>query len=187
MLVGSVRQESYTRGLAHGIRRELEARAARVCVLDLFEMPLPPLDLALRAKRTEHPDPTAARLFRDAESADAFVLTTPVYHNSYSGVLKNALDHLMLRDVRYRPVGLAAHSGRSTQAVDHLRQVVRGLLGVAIPTQVCTREDDFTAVAPGDFTVDDPDILARIERFADELILFATHMRALRADLDRQS
>lgn len=185
MLVGSARRESYTRALASEIRRGLAARGARVEVLDLFETPLPQIDLALRAERDRHPDPTAAGLFRAAETAEAFVLATPVYHNSYSGVLKNALDHLMLRDMRYRPVGLAAHSGRSSQAVDHLRQVVRGLLGVSIPTHVCTRDADFTATSPGVYRVEDPDILARIERFCDELVLFAAHMCALRADLDR--
>ena len=187
ILSGSPRQPSYTRGLARRIEHTLAAHGARVSRLDLFETPLPPLDLALRAKRTQHPDPAVADLFRMAEAADGYVLASPTYHNSYSGVLKNALDYLTLRDMRYRPVGLAAHSGRSTQAVDHLRQVVRGLLGVAIPTQVCTRDADFADApdADGMFEVTDADILARIERFAGELILFAHHMRALRADMDQ--
>ena len=187
ILVGSPRQPSYTRSLARRIERTLAAHGARVSRLDLFETPLPPLDLVLRDKRTEHPDPAAAGLYRAAEAADGYVLASPTYHNSYSGVLKNALDYLTLRDMRYRPVGLAAHSGRSSQAVDHLRQVVRGLLGVSIPTQVCTRDADFAYAldADGMFEVTDPDILARIERFAGELVLFAGHMRALRADLDQ--
>jgi NAD(P)H-dependent FMN reductase len=120
-----------------------------------------------------------------AEAADAYLLASPVYHNSYSGVLKNALDHLMLRDVRYRPVALASHGGRSTQAVDPLRIVVRGLLGIAIPTQVCTQEADF-AGEPGEdglYAVTDPDIQARIARQADQLLLFAKHLGALRAEM----
>ncbi len=138
----------------------------------------------LRAKRCEHPDPEAARLFRLAETADAYLLASPVYHNSYSGVLKNALDYLTLRDLRYRPVALASHGGRSTQAVDHLRIAVRGLLGVAIPAQVCTAEADFTEAvgADGLFTVTDGDIQARIARQAEELLLFAKHLGALRAE-----
>jgi NAD(P)H-dependent FMN reductase len=189
MLVGSARRASFTRGLARAIGRRLEARGAALTVVDLFETPLPALDLAARAQRAAHPDPAAAHLFRAAETAEAYVLASPVYHNSYSSLLKGALDHLMLRDLRYRPVGLASHGGRSTQAVDHLRQVTRGLLGVAIPTQVCTREDDFAAPAaatnPGDYEVQDPDILARIDRFAAELILFARHLRALRAEMEQ--
>ena len=188
LLAGSPRQASYTRSLARCIGRALEARAARVHLIDLCAAPLPPVVPELRAKRSEHPDPRVARLYRLAESADAYVLASPTYHNSYAGVLKNAVDYLTLRDFRYRPVGLASHGGRSTQAVDHLRQVVRGVLGVAIPTQVCTQETDFSDDPDGDglFEVSDPDILTRIERFADDLVLFARHLAALRADMTRQ-
>ncbi|MEE8188764.1 MAG: NADPH-dependent FMN reductase [Kiloniellales bacterium] len=185
ILAGSPRRLSYTRSLAHTIGRALSERGARVDTVDLHATPLPPVEPELRASRGEHPDPAVARLFGLAEEADAFVLASPVYHNSYAGVLKNALDYLMLRDLRYRPVALATHSGRSTQAVDHLRQVVRGVLGVAIPTQVCTREDDFSAEPDeaGLYQVTDPDIEARIERMATELTVFAKHLTALRADL----
>jgi NAD(P)H-dependent FMN reductase len=81
-------------------------------------------------------------------------------------------------------VALASHGGRSTQALDHLRVSVRGLLGVAIPAQVCTAEADFTA-EPGEgglYAVTDGDIQARIARQAEELLLFAKHLGALRAE-----
>ena len=185
LLAGSPRQPSYTRSLARAIGGALEARAVRVHLFDLRAAPLPPMVPELRAKRSQHPDPEVARLYRLAEEADAYVLASPTYHNSYAGVLKNAVDYLTVRDFRYRPVGLACHGGRSTQAVDHLRQVVRGVLGVAIPTQVCTRESDFSGEPGGDglYQVTDPEILARIERFADELVLFARHLTALRAEM----
>jgi NAD(P)H-dependent FMN reductase len=98
-------------------------------------------------------------------------------------VLKNALDYLTLRDLRYRPVALASHGGR--QALDHLRIAVRGLLGVAIPAQICTREADFDAAvgADGLYAVTDGDIQARILRQADELMLFARHLGALRKEM----
>lgn len=185
VIAGSPRRGSYTRSLARRIGAALGARGARVATLDLQATPLPPMDPAVRARRPDHPDPAVVGLYRWAARVEAYVLASPTYHNSYSGVLKNAVDYLTIRDFRYRPVGLAAHGGRSTQAVDHLRQVVRGLLGVAIPTQVCSAESDFSAEpdAAGVYQVTDPDILARIERFADELLLFARHLRALRAEL----
>ena len=184
-IAGSPRAPSYTRGLAEAVIQALSDRGARVETLDLRATPLPPMTPELRATRGEHPDPAAARLFRLAEAADAYLLASPVYHNSYSGVLKNALDYLTLRDLRYRPVALASHGGRSTQAVDHLRIVVRGLLGVAIPTQVCTQEADF-APEPGEdglYAITEPDIQARIARQADQLLLFARHLGALRAEM----
>lgn len=183
-ILGSPRAPSYTRGLAEAVIGALRERGAAVETLDLRATPLPSMTPELRAKRGEHPDPATARLFRLAEGADAYLLASPVYHNSYSGVLKNALDYLTLRDMRYRPVALASHGGRSTQAVDPLRIAVRGLLGIAIPTQVCTAEADFSE-APGEdslYTVTDTDIQARIARQADELLLFAKHLGALRAE-----
>ena len=183
-ILGSPRAPSYTRSLAEALIRALTERGARVETLDLRATPLPPMTPELRAKRGEHPDPATARLFRLAEGADAYLLASPVYHNSYSGVLKNALDYLTLRDLRYRPVALASHGGRSTQAVDHLRVSVRGLLGVAIPAQVCTAEADFAEAvgADGLYAITDGDIQARIVRQAEELLLFAKHLGALRAE-----
>ena len=183
-ILGSPRAPSYTRSLGEAVIGALEARGAAVETLDLRATPLPPMTPELRAKRGRHPDPAAARLFCLAEGADAYLLASPVYHNSYSGVLKNALDYLTLRDLRYRPVALMSHGGRSTQAVDHLRIAVRGLLGVAIPAQICTAEADFSE-APGEdglYAVTDADIQARIIRQADELMLFAKHLAALRAE-----
>jgi NAD(P)H-dependent FMN reductase len=184
VLAGSPRRRSYTRGLARQIGDVLRRDGARVNLIDLYDTPLPPLDPDLRASHRRHPDAGVAELLRRAAAADAYVLASPTYHNSYAGVLKNALDYLSIHDFRYRPVGLAAHGGRSTQAVDHLRQVVRGVLGVSIPTQVCTRVSDY-AEEPGSsgyYEVMDKEILDRIERFANELLLFAQHLRGLRTD-----
>ncbi|MHA1601336.1 MAG: NADPH-dependent FMN reductase [Alphaproteobacteria bacterium] len=183
ILAGSPRRHSYTRSLARRIGDVLSRDGARIGLIDLHEMPLPPLNPELRGAPDEHPDANVARLLRLAAAADAYVLASPTYHNSYAGVLKNALDYLSIHDFRYRPVGLVGHGGRSTQAVDHLRQVVRGVLGVSIPTQVCTQDTDYAA-EPGQsgfYDIVDTDITERVERFAKELLLFAEHMRGLRA------
>ncbi len=62
---------------------------------------------------------------------------------------------------------------------------MRGLLGVAIPAQICTAEADFSE-APGEdglYAVTDGDIQARNLRQANELMLFAKHLGALRAEM----
>lgn len=116
-----------------------------------------------------------------AASCDAFVLSSPIYHNSHSGVLKNALDLLRIPHFYYKPVGLISHGGnRGTQAVDHLRTVARGLLGVAIPTQVCTDKQDFREIDSEGYELVSMDILQRINRFASELIVFAILLRQIR-------
>ena len=182
ILAGSPRRRSYTRSLARRIGDVLRRDGARIALIDLHETPLPPVDPELRGAAGTHPDVGVAALLRAAVAADAYVLASPTYHNSYAGVLKNALDYLSIHDFRYRPVGLVGHGGRSTQAVDHLRQVVRGVLGVSIPTQVCTQDSDFAPELgdAGFYDVVDTDIQERIERFAKELLLFAEHLRGLR-------
>ena len=43
--------------------------------------------------------------------ADFFILGTPNYHGSFSGILKNALDHLNMDYFKMKPVGLIGNSG----------------------------------------------------------------------------
>ena len=183
MLCGSARRVSYTRSLCRPMAAALAARGAQAHLIDLHATVLPLVDPEARQDRGANSDPGLAQLFRHAEVADAFVLASPVYHNSYTGLLKNALDWLGIRDFRQRPAALMSHGGRSTQAVDHLRIVVRGVLGVAITAQVCTRDDDYAPEPGGDglYALTDKDIAARIERSADELIAFARHLREVRA------
>jgi NAD(P)H-dependent FMN reductase len=90
------------------------------------------------------------------------------------------LDHLTIRCFHLKPVGLVSHGGnRNTQAVDHLRIVVRGLLGVAIPTQVCTADKDYDEAAQ-DYSISNSAIAQRIDRFVGELLMFAQQMIWLR-------
>lgn len=65
-------------------------------------------------------------------AADFLVLGTPNYHGSYSGILKNALDHINMDYVKMKPVGLIGNSGGivSSEPLSHLRVIVRSLLGI---------------------------------------------------------
>jgi hypothetical protein len=67
--------------------------------------------------------------------------------------------------------------------VDQLRIVTRGLLGVSIPAQVCTAQDDYRLLDATTYELTNVDILARVSRFAAELVLFASHLRLLRQSL----
>jgi azobenzene reductase len=180
LIGGSVRQPSFTLTLQEEVRKALDRLGAETASWSLRESTLPIADPDFHGDPTRHTDETVRRLVTIADSCDAFVLASPIYHNSYSGVLKNALDHLSIAQFHYKPVGLTSHGGhRSPQAVDHLRIVVRGLLGVAIPTQVCTSETDYEA-SGGGYLLRSEDILRRIERFAGELLVFAGLLRDAR-------
>lgn len=177
LLSGSMRDPSHTRVLVETIARRLAERGVATVHWDIRRTPLPIADPKFHNDPLQHTDQSVRALAHLAMTSHGFVLGSPVYHNSYSGVLKNALDHLTIPCFQLKPVGLVSHGGnRSTQAVDHLRIVVRGLLGVAIPTQVCTADQDYNEMEARDYAIGNPSISERIERLTDELLWFARQM-----------
>jgi len=104
-LVGSLRDESYTRiaiarALAGG-----ESVGAGTELVDLRTYDLPVFDPNDRdAGDAEH-------LQRTVGDADAILLGTPMYHGSYASPLKNALDYCGFDEFRDTTVGLLATSG----------------------------------------------------------------------------
>ncbi len=186
LLGGSLARPSHTSSLLAELEHELAIRGAAVCRWDLGQRPLPFADPAYHDRPAEHPSPVVRQLVMAAGSADALVLGSPVYHNSYSALLKNALDHLSIAEVQGRPVGLVGHAGpvMSTQALDHLRLVVRGLHGIAIPTQVATTDTHYTA-QDGQLRLSDDAARDRLSRLADELLWFAARIRRAHARMAR--
>jgi NAD(P)H-dependent FMN reductase len=184
LISGSIRQTSFTRTLSLRVLKSLAEREIAVHHWNLREAPLPIADPEYHNDPAQHPDPIVRKLVTFADSCDAFVLSSPIYHNSYSAVLKNALDHLAIAQFYYKPVGLLSHGGnRSTQAVDHLRIVVRGLLGFAITTHVCTGSTDYRKTGDEDYELEAEEILSRIERFTTELVMLTRTFRVIRQNL----
>ena len=84
-------------------------------------------------------DSQTADLRRRINGAAGIVLATPVYHGSFSGLLKNALDHLAPGAFKHRAVGLLSAGGAMSStslACEPLRTVVRALGGWSTPTHV---------------------------------------------------
>lgn len=180
LLVGSGRQKSHTLALGQAIERALQAKRATVTLVELATADLPFADPAYHRDPIQNPDVKVQQLVRQAAEADAIVLLSPIYHNSYSSRLKNALDHLAIAQFAGKTVGLASHGGnRTTQAVDHLRIVARGLNATAIPTQVCTQDSDYAEADQG-FMLSDAGILERVERFAEELVRLGAALNSVR-------
>lgn len=179
-IVGSPRRNSRVKAGIEAVHDVLVGRGVDSYVWNLGQHPLPFMDPDTRGNAG--PDDSAlARFLRLAREADGYVLGSPIYHNSYSGWLKNAIDHLSGRDLGGKAFGLTSHGGhRSLQAVDHLRIVVRSVQGIAIPTQLCTDEEDFTLDEEGEIHLSDPPILERVARFSEELLEFAVLMKARR-------
>lgn len=112
-----------------------------------------------------------------ANAAAAFVLITPVYHNSFSGVLKGALDHLNAGHLTGKPVALMSTGGTyNGQAVDQLRTVVGALRGVVVPTHLIATEADFAYLIDG-YQLTGQQLRARLLDLVDELVWFIARLR----------
>jgi azobenzene reductase len=168
---GSVARPSHCGALLTATAGLLAAMGIRVAAWDIADRQLP-------AAGAAYGKPPGTEFVQAVRHADAIVLVTPLYHNSFSGLLKNAIDHLSDGDVRGKPVALMSTTGGipSPQALDHLRVVVRSLHGVALPSQVIATDDKFELVG-GRYQVASRDLADRICDVTRELLWFAERLR----------
>ncbi|WP_224449486.1 NADPH-dependent FMN reductase [Haloprofundus salilacus] len=129
---GSLRERSYTRLALQRALEAVEDAGGTGELVDLREYDLPVLNADERTAGD------AERLRRAVREADAVLLGTPVYHGSYSGVLKNALDYCRFDELEGKTVGLLAVAGGAfpVTALDHLRSVCRAFNAWVLPHQV---------------------------------------------------
>jgi FMN reductase len=85
--------------------------------------------------------------------ADAVLLASPVYRASFTGALKNLLDHLPVEALNGKACGIVAMGATQHHylGVDrHLRDVLAWFGAVVAPTGVYLTAADFRDGAPGD-------------------------------------
>jgi FMN reductase len=85
----------------------------------------------------------ALKLRQMVRQAQGIILGTPEYHGSFSGVLKNAIDHLQGKDLTGKIIGLIGVSGGSLggiEALNGLRTVARSVHAWVIPQQAAIPE-----------------------------------------------
>lgn len=130
-ICGSLRDESYTRYALRYALDAAESVGAETEFVDLRTVDLPLYD------PDEDDGHDAASLKRQIREADALLLGTPMYHGSYSSVLKTAIDYCGFDEFENKTVGLLAVSGGSFPmgALDHLRMVCRALDAWVLPHQ----------------------------------------------------
>lgn len=174
LIAGTIHRPSYTQAALHSIANCLRARGAETDEWDLVLKPLPIADPEFDGIPLHNPDANVREFAAAANAANAFVLGSPVYHNSYTGVLKNALDSLGDDQFEGKPVGLVGHKG--IQPIDHLRIVMRSIGAYVITRQVITHRDDFIKVASG-YELHSETMTHRVNVFCDELLDWVERFR----------
>jgi NAD(P)H-dependent FMN reductase len=172
LLIGSGDGNSHSLHLGQAIEAELKSQGAETEIINLVEYDLPLY--SRQVERDQAHDKKTQAFLEKSRAADGFVWITPIYHNSFSAILKNALDwqHPKFPD---KVVGMASHGGhRSAQAVDQLMMVARAQHAVAARIRVCTQDSDYD----DNMNVSEPIIKDRIAEFATEMVDSIKRMQA---------
>jgi NAD(P)H-dependent FMN reductase len=149
-------------------------------LVDLRDYPLPHLDEpvppSLGQYQHDHTKEWAAKI----ASFDGFVMVTPEYNHSTSGVLKNALDYLYA-EWNNKAVGFVSYgSAGGTRAVEHLRLVCGELQMADVRQQVAlsliTEFENYSVFKPGDYN------LPALETLLDQVIAWSGALATLRSE-----
>jgi NAD(P)H-dependent FMN reductase len=139
-ICGSLRTGSYTR-----LALEIALQGAAEVGAETQLIDLAAYDLVFcKGAGDEHAYPEGIhRLRREVQAVQGILLGTPIYHGSFSGVLKNALDLMGFREFEGKMVGLVGVSGGrmgAINALDSLRAIGRVLHAWVIPEQASIPE-----------------------------------------------
>lgn len=186
LLNGSIAQKSHTRTLLQYIEQLLHKEGVETLLWDLSAKPLSITIPEFHKDPSKNPDKNVQAFIREVTSADGFVLGSPLYQGSFSGVLKNALDQLHYDAFRNKPVALVSNSSSVRNAAhpcEHLRLVVRALYGYALQSQIGTADADFIEI-DGELVLDNSEVKERALRLVHELIKFSDllHTHAINND-----
>src|SRR4051794_4719061 len=127
-------------------------------LVDLRDYPLPHLDEPMPPSFGQYANDHTREWAQKVASFDGFVIVTPEYNHSTSGVLKNAIDFLYA-EWNNKAVGFVSYGGvGGVRAVEHLRLVAAELQMADIRQQVAlsliTEFENFSVFKPGDYSVD---------------------------------
>lgn len=142
-----------------------EAAGAKTICWDNMETPLP-LVGAPDSSSDEN-----VKAFQDmAESADAYLLSSPEYHGTMSGVMKNQLDWVYFSHVGDKVWAVMSTLGGQTNSntLNHMRLSARWLHGIVISEQLAVGNVKEAFDEEGAFI--DEAMQERLEKLATSLV-----------------
>jgi len=152
-------------------------------LIDLRDFPLPHLDEGLPPSLGQYQNDHTRQWAETIAAFDGFVIVTPEYNHSTSGVLKNAMDYLFA-EWNNKAVGFisyGAHGG--VRAVEHLRVMAGELMMADVRAQVvlpfATEFENYREFKPGDYQA------PALTTMLDQLIAWSEALAPVRASRER--
>src|SRR5437762_1420060 len=181
---GSMRTDSLNKRLVRIAAAAVERAGAEVRHLDLRDLALPLYDGDLEA-RSGLPE-GARRLKQLMDSHDGFLISSPEYNSSISGVLKNAIDWASrplpgepaLAPFTGKIVGLMAASPGGfggIRALGTLRAILENLGSIVVPKQLALPHAHEAFTQAGN--PKHPKVQASVEALANQLVEIASKLK----------
>jgi NAD(P)H-dependent FMN reductase len=140
---------------------------------------LPHLDEAYPPTMGQYQNPHTKQWAAKIAEFDGFVMVTPEYNHSTSGVLKNAIDYLYA-EWNNKAVGFVSYGGvGGARAAEHLRLIAGELQMADVRQQVAlsllTEFENFSVFKPGDYNT------VALDTLLDQVIAWSAALEPLRA------
>ena len=148
-------------------------------LVDLRDYPLPHLDEPLPPSLGQYQNDHTKEWADKIASFDGFVIVTPEYNHSTSGVLKNAIDYLY-GEWNNKAVGFVSYGAAGgARAAEHLRLVAGELQMADVRQQVMlslvTEFENFRTFKPRNYNV------AALNTLLDQVVAWSMALAPLRA------
>ena len=112
IILGSTRPGRIGEQVARWLLELAQQRSdAEFDLIDLLDHPLPHFDEPLPPTPGQYQHEHTKRWAQVIQSFDGFVMVTPEYNHSTSGVLKNAIDYLC-KELQNKAVGFVSYGGQ---------------------------------------------------------------------------
>ena len=174
-ICGSYDLDSANGRMLEIILEEARALGAETMIWDHGAKPLP-----LVGAKGSWDDANVKGFQEMAVSADAFVLSSPEYHGTMSGVMKNSLDWLYSKHTSGKPFSLMCTLGgqASNNTLNHMRIAARWIHGWVTPEQVAVPH--IKEAFDDDGSLLDENISERVGVMAKSLVDMAEYLRSRR-------
>src|SRR5918911_643330 len=162
---------SSTRALKFVLQMANRNYNADTSLLDLRQTKLP---LYNPGKKEMESDGELQKVTQAANWADAFVLASPDYHGSMSGVIKNFLDHYW-EEFAGKTFGyIVASHEKGLTVMDQMRTAVRQCYGWSMPYGISVNgEQDFNTKGE----IRNSMLIKRLEMLARDLVVYGGLIR----------
>jgi FMN reductase len=151
---------------------ECKKLGAEVHFWDLVEKPLP-----LVGAEGSWQDTNVKEFQALATECDGYILTSPEYHGTMSGVMKNTLDWVYKDHVGGKAFGLMSTLGgiSNSNTLNHMRIAVRWIHGWCVPEQVAVGK--VKEAFDEDDNLTDTDVAERVVGLAQSVVNAAIMLR----------